>query len=422
MTRFHTDLEILQSTWKVGGFWGADNPDGWNVQYSQLPTMPIDHPVAKQALRDRSIAQVTDYALAAFVAHGREPVFDGEKGPALETMLDTPRCYVPDNVPPPGMALSLSGDPALAEVVGRMRDDLPAVGSGNWANCHQVGNFHSATVLVNMDGIGDHLKPVFIKVLSNVKQGNSAMGLLFRFINDADNRDLHTGETWSGRINIDFNFVVRSSGWIGLAIVGQNQVCGDRIWSRYLSTYRPSNIVSEWTTLVYHELMHCMGSGHLSGPRNKMNPSIVRGLPPVWDRSDGSYEWIVDKYGGQPVGGDTPPPPPPVGSTATRLAKLESQAVQSMVRDAIQNAQLQWIRSGMPSVLGTSGENQIQLDYLVDLRCPICSSMLETESEEIADDSAECLILFCKCDGGRYRVQLPTVTAEILLDMDSVSL
>ena len=105
--------------------------------------------------------------------------------------------------------------------------------------------------------------------------------------------------------NIEFLFVSRSRGWIGLAVVGQNETCSSNIWCKYLSTYQPSNIVREWSTLIMHELGHNAGLQHSRG--GVMNPSIVAGLKPTW-KGDPSESILNRYYGGEPIG-DVPVPP-----------------------------------------------------------------------------------------------------------------
>ena len=147
---------------------------------------------------------------------------------------------------------------------------------------------------------------MFLQVLRNVQREYAKFGQLFRFIQNG--RDMLTNEQFDGSIQIDFSFRNRSDGWIGLAIVGRGDTCSGRIWCRYLSTYRPSNVVREWTTLVLHELGHNCGRGHTRG--GVMNPSIVQGLG-AWNENDPSYQWLKGQFGGVPfdLGGDSPPPP-----------------------------------------------------------------------------------------------------------------
>jgi hypothetical protein len=334
------EQEIIQSTYRLGHFWGPENPDGVNVSWNDLGKLKLSDSVVKDALRSRSRMQVTDYAPECFRAHGRAPDFDGLPGPAMDAMLDAERCPVPDYRPPAG-AEGHFDDPELEEIWTHWRDAEPAIGVGNWKGCHNVGNFHSASVHIDRSGIGSHLQPVFKEVLANVRKSYAEIGLLWRFIEDG--KDIVTGERFEGVYNTRFSFRRSLNGAIGLAIVGTNETCQSQIWCRYLSSYRPSNTVREWTTLVKHELGHNCGRGHTGG--GVMNPSIVSGLPTMWPASDPSYSWLRREFGGEPVdGGDTPTPPQP-DTIEQRVAHLEKLAAENQMKDLIQDIKLQYFRN-----------------------------------------------------------------------------
>jgi hypothetical protein len=334
------DLKRAQETFKAGHFWNPDNEDLWNVKYSDIPNLNFNDLRVVKAIQSRTIFQVYPYAELVAKAHGRAPNFDGELGPAVIALLDVERCLVPDYAPPIGVDFSFSDDPALEQVCKQMQADLaePAVGSGNWARCHDIGNFHSAVVKVDQSGIRGHLQPLFIQVLRNVQKAYGQMGQWFVFVEDG--KDLLTGESNTATPNIDFSFVSRSSGWIGLAIVGQNQTCSSRIWCKYLSSYQGADVVTEWTTLIKHELGHNCDRGHTRG--GVMNSSIVRGLPILWVPNDPSYRWLQDRFGGEPVVKDepTPPVPPTPGTIEERVKNLESQQAVDDVKFAVHDSLL----------------------------------------------------------------------------------
>lgn len=196
--------------------------------------------------------------------HGRAAYHDGDIGPATRALFDLPRCGHPDYGP----------------------DVMAAVGSGSWKRCHDVGDFHCAIVKVDKRNMPAFLQPMFDEAFARAAAAYAQIGL--KFIRD-DN---------AANPNIDFSFVTSSDGWIGLAIVGQNQSCSSRIWCRYLATYRPQNILREWITLIMHELGHNAGLQHSRG--GVMNPSIVVGLNGTW-LGDVSHSILVRFYGGQPV-------------------------------------------------------------------------------------------------------------------------
>ena len=332
--------EAVIDAYLLGHAWNPDFPDCANLTYAAVQKLQEGDELARQLLESRSRFQVHEYAQAVYRHHGREmPWFDGEYGAAAQEMAELPRCKVPDFAPPQDVSFSLPEDEA--EVWKSMME--PAIGVGNWKGCHGVGNFHSASVRVNRSGIGSHLQPVFTQVLRSVQKAYAQVGVLFRFIENG--KDMLTGKDFDGRINIEFSFVQRSNGWIGLAIVGQNQTCASNIWCRYLATYRPSDVVNEWITLIKHELGHNCGRGHTSG--GVMNPGIIRGLPVLWGPSDPSYDWLRRQFGGEPVnldddGGDDGPPPAGLEGRVKQLeTDLAAVRAEGLIKDAVQDVRLQ---------------------------------------------------------------------------------
>lgn len=332
----------IRTAWETGHFFSPANPDGLNVKETDLLNLAIDDPVVVQALISYSKFDASRYTKHVLDVHGRQPNFDGQLGPAMERMvLDSGRCPVPDFAPPPGVVCTFS-DPDLQKVVDRMQKNatLPAVGSGSWPNCSGITGFHAANISVNTAGVPTFLKPVFIQVLKNVQMAYAGIGLLFRFYGP-DGKDLLTGTGMAGSVNSDMSFVNSSDGWIGLAIVGQNESCSSKIWCKFLGTYQggstPEAITAQWTTLIKHELGHNCGRGHTSG--GVMNPSIVNSLPTMWTDNDPSTSWLKGQFGGVPVqipgGGPPPQPPNPPQTLEQRMLALE-------IKDIVQSVTLQW--------------------------------------------------------------------------------
>lgn len=334
----------IRVAWETGHFWSPDNVNGHNIRQEDLKLLQPHDPVVVAAMISMSRMDAGLYTKHVLEHHGRVPHFDGQIGPAMLGMINdnNGRCPIPDYVPPPGTSF-LYSDPDLQAVVERMQleSTLPAFGSGNWKGCHQVGEFHCATVGVNQSGLPSFLKPVFLQVLRNVQRAYAGVGLLFIFVTEG--RDMLTGKPFDGHINTEMSFVPRSDGWIGLAIVGQGETCGGKIWCKFLNTYVGGNseaaIVTQWTTLIKHELGHNCGRGHTTG--GVMNPSIVNNLPTDWVDSDPSTPWLKGQFGGVPVpipgGNPVPNPQPgPGGSTTDR------QIRELQVANAVQDASIQW--------------------------------------------------------------------------------
>ncbi len=336
----------IRVAWETGHFWSPENPDGKAIKQVDLKLLRPDDPVVIAAMISMSRMDATRYTKYVLDQHGRTPVFDGELGPAMTAMLleHNGRCPIPDYIPPPGTEF-LYEDPYLQSVVLRMQADsvLPAFGTGNWKGCHQVGNFHCATVGVDTSGLPGFLKLIFGDVLKNVQKAYAGVGLLFRFVKDG--RDMISGEDFNGNINTEMSFVNNSDGWIGLAIVGTGEQCGGKIWCKFLNTYRGGSdttaIITQWTTLIKHELGHNCGRGHTNG--GVMNPSIVNNLPTEWVPTDPSTPWLKGQFGGVPVpipgGGNVPSPPNPPDTGSG----VQKQLRDLQVSDAVQNATINWL-------------------------------------------------------------------------------
>ena len=161
----------------------------------------------------------------------------------------------------------------------------PLLGSGSWKSCNSIGDFHCATVRFTTQ-VPSFLTPIIDEIWSRVVQAYAELGLLFKRDDNAQSA------------NIDISFVQPDSNWIGLAIVGGVESCGSSIWARFDRNYKPTNLVSEWTTLIKHELGHNCGLQHSQG--GVMNPYIVAGLPISWS-GDPSHALLTRRFGGVPI-------------------------------------------------------------------------------------------------------------------------
>ena len=334
----------LACAYRRGHHWA--HPDCYELRKEDLSHLTDGDPRAVAMLQSYSRMFGIDYAKSCVKHHRRAPDFDGRSGPAMSRVtaivLGDGVCEVPDLAPPADVALEFA-DPDVMNVACTW-DVAEAQGDGNWKGCHGIGDFHSCIVDWDVRGIASHLKPVFKEVLTNVQKSDAALGLWNWFRDPATGKDLVTGDNirYLGRANIKASFVSRSSGWIGLAQVINNSSCSWQEWCKYLSTYKPRNIVSEWSTLIRHELAHNKGHGHQPGNRNTLNPYIIAGLPlDRYDTRDRLYRTLVNDYGGRPVVGDDPPPRPPEDDIDTRLREQEIINVvqQEMLKLAVTTGQ-----------------------------------------------------------------------------------
>lgn len=216
-----------------------------------------------------AIASYQDFASPTLDAlcmkhHGKPLCCDGEPGPATHELWATPRCGCKDYGP----------------------DVQAATGSGNWKGCHGIGDFHAAKVFIDKSDMPPFLEADLVKIWDNVVAAYDAIGL--RWYQTLDRSEANTVISWE-----------RGRGWIGLAIVGQDQSCSSEIWARFDTGYNPAKTVRMWSGLFMHELGHNAGLGHTRG--GIMNSYLLDG-PASWE-DDPALPTLIRKYGGKPVGG-----------------------------------------------------------------------------------------------------------------------
>lgn len=200
-------------------------------------------------------------ALGIFGTGGK--LVTGEVDKATEALLNASRCSCPD--------------------YGQM--ETAEAGNGSWGGCHGIGKFHCANVAF-MNSPPAHVAPLFDTIWSRVVDAYAEVGLLFQKVQPDE------------FANIQVTFTELGGSTIGLAIVGSGEDCQSQIWAKFAPSYKPANVLSEWTTLLKHELGHNCGLQHSQG--GVMNPYIVAGLPVSW-KGDVSYGLLATRFGGQPI-------------------------------------------------------------------------------------------------------------------------
>lgn len=268
-----TDSEILALLKLTGHLdcpYGSTHED---VTFEAPHLVSLTHPLVKSAIASYQEFNALALEPLCMCEHGRRANPDGEIGPATRELFKGRICGCSDY----GAKVS------------------PVVGIGSWKECHGIGDYHAATVYVHVADMPSFLRPVFDEIWDRVVRSYEDIGL--RWI-----------RTFERNANIDFQFVNRGAGWIGLAQVGHQQSCGSALWCRYVSGWQPSNVVAAWTELIQHELGHNCGLQHSRG--GKMNASLIIGGDPSWD-GDPSKIILERLYGGVPIPGDEPPPGPP---------------------------------------------------------------------------------------------------------------
>lgn len=276
--------KVIETLWKYGHFSNPEYPTGIFITPtdSEFPVLPNslkklslnDEPV-KQAIRSYQNFFKPQFDGFAIQSHNRTGYVDGEIGPATLELLQMERCGLPDF-------------------------QLLATGSGSWpAGCHpDWPNNHTFTVQMNKSGMPSFLKNIIEPAWDLCRAAYADMGIVF--IREDNNNKANTYVTWT-----------RGSGWIGLAIVGNNQQCGTRIWAKFDNRYQPSDLINQWARLLAHEFGHNMGMGHSQG--GVMNPSLIGGKfdKDEW-RGDPSEPILKRWFGGVPINLNPAPPTPPV--------------------------------------------------------------------------------------------------------------
>lgn len=269
--------EILALLYDSGHFRNPVNRNGqsWNVNRADLATISLRHPAVKEAVRSYQDFQAAILEPLSLKINNRPAIHDGDIGPATAKLFEVERCDCPDYYIPEREGFYVE----------------QAMGSGSWpANCIAAWkDTHAITINVNKSGMAGFLQPVFeTQVWPAVLFAYAEMGLMLVRA-DGDTR---------ANLQTSFQPSVGGGGAIGLAIVPSNQTCSLSIWNRFKAGYQPRNVVSEWITLIKHELGHNMGLNHSRG--GVMNPSIVEGLPVSW-KTDTSASILRRWFGGEPV-------------------------------------------------------------------------------------------------------------------------
>ena len=266
-----------------------------NVTEADLATLTLTDDAVKTAVRSYQEMMAEDFDRLSFDMHERPGIADGRIGPATAALFDVERCGCPDYGP----------------------DVELATGRGSWpAGCTQeYPEHHTFVIYWDRSNMPSFLNPVIDECIERCYAAYRDVGIVF--ITAPELQHYQTKVTWE-----------RGRGWIGLAIVGQNQSCGTRIWAKFDTQYRPSRMVDQWSRLLAHEFGHNMGLRHSRG--GIMNPSISSGpfTETAW-RGDPS-ESILDRwFGGEPVppkdgDPDDPDEPDPPGSDLVFRGSFEA--------------------------------------------------------------------------------------------------
>jgi hypothetical protein len=268
-------IKLLDKTGHIRRPFGSADSGPWPTEQLEVLTLEasaVEIAVASyQAMYSRELARISAHHTPGASASA---LINGHVDDVTRELMSKPRCECPDF--------------ALGEE--------PLLGTGNWKGCYGIGDFHCCVVKF-MNAPPAFLAPHFDLVWARTVQAYAEIGLKL----------VTADEVNATFANIEVSFVTPDGSWIGLAIVGQGETCGTKIWAKfdknYLSQADSSRIISEWTTLLKHEIGHNCGLGHSNG--GVMNSYIVAGLPVSW-LGDPSMPILKRLYGGVPVPGVGP--------------------------------------------------------------------------------------------------------------------
>jgi len=305
------DKDILVEAFRRGRAW---NPDPefqnlLNLDEGRVRLMDGSEPDAKLLVKSLQESDA-NYQFEVFKAHKRFPLLnallraigDGLIGPATRSLVEIPRCPLPDFPPPPNASFHYD-DPELQKVVESMQAAAAFTGS-YWRGCDSARpDIHSLTIGIDAKNAPSVFTQNQDKILEARRACAAEIGVAVKFvINPASMTGLQQYQ------------VYRS---IPGSVIGMNYFpnansCGRIPDGSMDSSYNPS----DWrlhACLGCHESEgHGFGLNHTNG--GTMNPSILLTWPLTW-KGDPSWNTVVRYYGGKPIDPPAPPPPPPPPAT-----------------------------------------------------------------------------------------------------------
>ena len=263
-------------------------PFGQFLTWEQWDSNPLDSQVCKNALMS---CQAFNHSAMNYHAEDlyQEPHrVTGNVGSVTEVYMHSPRCPLPDFVPPPGAVIDVE-DHQLRKAI----ESMKAIGAGSWEMPCQK----ECTFVVDETRMPAELRSYWDLVLRDV-------------VNDFRRRGWGlvdgTGAGTTPHIRISFeNLDHLGRGVIGLAELPSGS-CNDSLFCKMHPGYRPGD-TDQNRQLLQHELGHNGGLLHTAG--GVMNSSLSDGWVGFVD-TDPSTPRLNRFFGGEPVDPEPPAPPP----------------------------------------------------------------------------------------------------------------
>lgn len=310
-------VELLVEAFKRGAAWrpGAEYANLHNLDESRVRKMDGSEPDAQLLVRSLQYSDIQYDWLVALFHKGRKPDYDGGIGKATESLVEIPRCPIPDFAPPLGARFHYD-DPELQKIVESMQEAANA-GAGitgpYWRGCNpEKPDIHSLVIGID------------------ARQAPSV------FLNNMD-KILGARKACAAQIGVDVKFVINPTSMDGLqqyqvyrsipgGVIGMNYFpssnsCGRISNGSMDSTYNPSNWVLHANLGTHESEGHGFGFNHTRG--GIMNPSIVLVDPLSWI-GDTAWSQVIRYYPGKPLVTD---PGIPVGDVLIDALEMSSPLI-----------------------------------------------------------------------------------------------
>lgn len=324
---------ILKTAWETGHYWDRSYPDVLNVDQSSWGKLTARDRAAREAIASMQRADANFVALVQ-EEHGRDPIFDGQIGPATMRLVQgwttkghpLQRCPLPDFAPPPNATFGYD-DPLIQQAVEKMQKagHLPATGSGSWPATDGV---HVVKISYDLSNAPSSVKGWFAEIKRLSHEVMAACGVKLV--------EVPVGEF--ANIRVSWRSLAGST--IGLAEFNNGSL-EDSVFCYLDPNYAPDLIMV--LLLLLHENGHNWNLNHRAG--FIMNPSIIR-VKAAWviwkdivnlitEYTDNSWPTMAKYFGGKPLASMPVPPVPPLPVPDTTIAEFDLAAGRyKLVRNA----------------------------------------------------------------------------------------
>lgn len=315
--------DLLLEAFRTGHAWNPALPNLHNIDEGRVKLMTGTEQDAKDMLRSRQSYDINFDTLMSAIYSRFPPNPDklglygqGDDGPALQQLVDSPRCPLPDFPPPPNAVFHYD-DPDLQKAVESMQAAAanPPISGPYWRGCDsQRTDVHSLVI-----GIDTKEAPsVFLanqeKILEARRACAAEIGVSVRFVINPQSMDgLQQYQV--------YHYI--AGGVIGMNYFPSSNSCGRIPNGSMDSSYNPSNWQLHANLGCHESEGHGFGFNHTRG--GIMNPSIVLVWPLSW-KGDTGWSQVTRYYPAKPLEGEPGPNPPPTSPASQRVYLKANEA------------------------------------------------------------------------------------------------